>query len=121
MSLRPEHLEEEQVHSRGEHLGIPWVVAKAPMFGALNGYVRLPEGHPWHGLDYEEIEVDVHGGVTYHSGGWIGFDTLHFADIWPGSPEFMKESSSPSDIRWTAERVQNEVKNLARQVAEHGA
>lgn len=67
-----------------------------------NGYVVLPPGHPWHGVDYDEINVDVHGGLTFSRAannlswaeiepdwldGWvIGWDTAHFDDSleeWP--------------------------------------
>lgn len=34
-------------------------------FGALCGYVAVHEGHPWHGKDYDDIQADVHGGLTY--------------------------------------------------------
>ena len=30
-----------------------------------NGYVLIPEGHPLHGTHYNNINVDVHGGLTF--------------------------------------------------------
>ncbi|PRY38409.1 hypothetical protein CLV58_109136 [Spirosoma oryzae] len=50
-----------------------------------NGYVELPEGHPWFNVHYEHIPVDIHGGLTYanfeEGKGWvIGFDTAHYGD-----------------------------------------
>jgi hypothetical protein len=61
-----------------------------------NGYVVLPKGHPMHGRGYDDIPVDVHGGLTFaqavedtgyeelgeeDAGGWIvGFDTAHWGD-----------------------------------------
>lgn len=30
-----------------------------------NGYVLLPKGHPWYGKFYTDIDVYVHGGLTY--------------------------------------------------------
>jgi hypothetical protein len=65
------------------------------------GYVGVPPGHPAHGMDYMDIPVDVHGGVTYAEpcGGrvchvpapgepadvfWIGFDFHHGGDMAPG-------------------------------------
>ena len=72
-----------------------------------NGYVLIPEGHPLHGVEYDEIHVDVHGGLTYSNlvddemleywdelspedkGSWcVGFDTAHSGDDvyrWPKS------------------------------------
>jgi hypothetical protein len=62
-----------------------------------NGYVKLVEGHPWYKMDYDDIPVSVHYGLTfgrmmdensrYHPPGfWIGFDTAHHEDNlfkWP--------------------------------------
>jgi len=67
-----------------------------------NGYVVLPPDHPWFGLDYDQIDVDVHGGLTFGKmttnltwgeiePNWlncyiIGFDTAHYQDNldeWP--------------------------------------
>lgn len=64
-----------------------------------NGYVALPPGHKYHGVEYDDIPVDVHGGLTYSSiykknsmgdgfewpedweGHWIiGFDCAHAYD-----------------------------------------
>lgn len=65
-----------------------------------NGYVIIPENHPFHGVDYDTINnfVNVHGGLTYSQsvtssvvqtfeldeddlGKWmIGFDTAHSGD-----------------------------------------
>lgn len=30
-----------------------------------NGYVLLPTNHPFYGIDYDDINVRVHGGLTY--------------------------------------------------------
>lgn len=69
-----------------------------------NGYVIIPIGHKLHGVDYDDIDVDVHGGLTFssviteddarawgidekHIGSWmVGFDTCHYGDSlsrWP--------------------------------------
>ena len=56
-----------------------------------NGYVRIPEGHPYYGKHYEDIPVDVHGSLTFSNhifgkdeyfsdGYWVGFDTAHYGD-----------------------------------------
>lgn len=52
-----------------------------------NGYVFLPKGHRFYGIDYDEINqhVEVHRGLTYSreddDGFWVvGFDTAHFGD-----------------------------------------
>lgn len=86
-----------------------WFVREFPPIFALdftlsrgwgNGYVALPKGHPWYGMDYNEIPVDIHGGLTFSqlASNWaedhdfdpeswvIGFDTAHYGDnitVWP--------------------------------------
>ena len=56
------------------------------------GYIGLPKGHPLHGKDYDEIDINVHGGLTYSDNSgtypventgdiwWIGFDCGHYMD-----------------------------------------
>lgn len=62
-----------------------------------NGYVRIPEGHPYYEKNYDDIPVSVHGGLTFSNhvfedgeyfsdGYWVGFDTAHYGDTkerWP--------------------------------------
>lgn len=97
--------------------GIAWAIVEAPLYGAMNGYVQIPKSHPWHGLDYDDIDVEVHGGLTFSRDGWIGFDTLHSGDIWPGTPRYGDEGRFPSSRWWTAEQVAKEARALARKVA----
>jgi hypothetical protein len=62
-----------------------------------NGYVVIPVAHPLHGVHYDMIDIDVHGGLTFSElvddvlienfagklseedkGCWVvGFDTAH--------------------------------------------
>lgn len=112
-------LQHKEALEQGVENGIEWRVIEAPIYGAANGYVILPEGHPWRDKDLqmEDSEtVDVHGGVTYGptADGWIGFDTLHAFDIWPNSPRFGRDDAH--DIQWTVEMVVAETKRLAAQV-----
>jgi hypothetical protein len=61
-----------------------------------NGYVRIAEGHKYYGNAYDDIDVSVHGGLTFSEhitnndkwsdGFWVGFDTAHSGDNlqkWP--------------------------------------
>jgi len=86
-----------------------------------NGYVVIPKGHPYHGKHYDEIPVEVHGGLTFaepakeldwkelgekDKEGWVvGFDTAHYGDSlssWP-KVEVAKETR----------RLAKQLKNLA--------
>lgn len=102
------------VADEGVEDGIEWATANAPLYGAINGYVKVPEDHPWHGLDYDDIDVEINGGLTYARDGWIGFDTLHSGDYWPGCPDYWLDDHS---TQWTAALVAEETRSLARQVA----
>jgi hypothetical protein len=56
------------------------------------GYVGIPKTHPLYGINYNETDFEVHGGVTYSDGGvntkypiesdlwWFGYDCAHYED-----------------------------------------
>jgi hypothetical protein len=71
-----------------------------PLGGYGNGYVGLPKGHPYYGVTYEEIPVDVYGGLTFSEQKgeyWVvGFDVFHYGqnlNSWP-KDRCMKELMS---------------------------
>lgn len=71
--------------AQGEHMGFTWVISHNG-YGFRCGYVRLPPGHPWYGLDRAEIPAEVHGSVTFtersiRGNYWIGFDMAHARDL----------------------------------------
>lgn len=76
----------------GSYMGVNWVIAKSPIVG-FNGYVRVPESHPWAGLSCWDVEssgavssAGLYSGLTFHDGGrWFGFDTAHASDDWPSA------------------------------------
>lgn len=87
--------------------GMPCLIVRGPA-GALCGYVGVTEGHPLFGnSEPYEIDVDVHGGLTYGDAcfpsddegrhichvpkagesdhvWWLGFDCAHAFDFAPG-------------------------------------
>src|SRR5580765_2676048 len=44
--------------------GLDCMVNRGPS-GAWCGYVGVPPSHPWYGMDYNDVDVEVHGGLTY--------------------------------------------------------
>lgn len=110
-----------KVLDRGVEEGIEWVITKAPLYGAINGYVKIPFGHPWRHRDYETLNehVEVHGSLTFGSASfaeghnWVGFDTLHAGDYWPGDTNHFHDDWCR---HWTQEKVVEETKSLARQI-----
>ena len=114
---------EGRLVERGTESGVEWFTALAPINGSVNGYALLPEGHPWRDLDLQGSDCDsgpdVHGGVTYGPtpSGWVGFDTAHSGDVWPGQ-EYDLGYDTEWDVHWTNEKVADEARELARQIAE---
>ena len=105
------------------HRGINCMTQLGPF--TINGYIELPENHPW--FDEEEDlqffdGVEVHGGITYHEGRIIGFDTNHLGD--GQHPEAQFANMGASVFReehvhiWTWEEVEAETRRLADQVKE---
>lgn len=119
------------------------LISRGPS-GALCGYVGVPPGHPWHGMDYDRIDVDVHGGLTYadacDEGGhichvpapgrpkdvwWLGFDCAHAFDLCPRYEDLYKDRpwlspvcTTPLGVYRDVAYVRAEVTGLARQVAD---
>jgi hypothetical protein len=109
-------------------------------WGAWCGYTAVNPGHPLHGVDYselydrEDINLDVHGGITYTSlchddichvpqpgepddVWWWGFDCGHYCDT---VPDMLANGFGPypnSTYRDVA-YVREQVTDLARQLAE---
>ncbi len=87
------------------------MINRGPL-GALCGYVGVGPDHPYHGKDYDTINPDVHGGLTFSDPcaegddpadgichvpqpgrpddvWWFGFDCGHYMDVIPGMIEVM--------------------------------
>ncbi len=50
--------------------------------GPHNGYVHVPSSHPLAGKHYDDVPVDVHGGLTFSENEddgstWFGWDDCH--------------------------------------------
>ena len=101
------------------HQGINCMTQMGPF--TINGYIELPENHPWLNKgDLQDFnDVDVHGGITYHEGRVIGFDTNHLGD--GHHPEAQLANMGAPVFRggnlhtWTWEEVEAETRRLADQ------
>ena len=100
------------------------------------GYVELPKNHKYFRLDYDAIDVDCHGGLTYSDShlqdikdSWfIGFDCIHLGDgkdiniMDDKNKDFCKQypkleyHSLGGEIIWTTEMVEEELKQLIEQL-----
>lgn len=86
--------------------GLVCLAKRNPRSGNWCGYVGVAPGHPWHGKSYNDVEAEVHGGLTFADGcqegppeqtichvpapgeaddlWWLGFDCHHAWDFAPG-------------------------------------
>jgi hypothetical protein len=108
-----------------EYLGFKCLILRHPEFKHLCGYIALPPNHPYYGEHYDDIPVEVHGGLTFADEGdgkrrlkgywWIGFDCGHSNDYIPflGPP---RKYLRYRNIKY----VTNELKKLARQLTPEG-
>lgn len=102
---------------RFEYKGFPCVVVMQAL-GFRTGYVGIPKGHKLYGVNYGDVDIDCHGGLTYSSNHlvdqndedvwWIGFDTGHFMDgfdydaaleLFANYPETIKQIKLMMEIR----------------------
>jgi hypothetical protein len=120
-----------------EH-GLACLVTRSPL-GHLCGYVAVPRGHPWHGVDFgsgrspEEgvSKPEVHGGPTYGAAcqghvchvpepgepddvWWVGFDCAHYGDV---SPRMAVMFSDRHGTYRTIAYVRSETSTLAAQAS----
>lgn len=79
--------------------GLSCLIVRNAMNFHLCGYVGIKPSHPYFGKDYHDVDLDVHGGLTYAnkcigiichvSDGpndetwWFGFDYAHANDLIP--------------------------------------
>lgn len=98
MCLSVKMLRPQAVLAEGVHAGHEWAVVHNDI-GYRCGYVKVEAGHPWHGKDWDKIDCEVHGGITFaradqpcdkgglDNGWWVGFDCAHSGDA--PDPELM--------------------------------
>jgi hypothetical protein len=97
--------------------------------GVWCGYVGVPSSHPLYGVTHNDVDVEVHGGLTYSNKcdghvchdpepdmpddvWWFGFDTAHYRDYIPGNSFFRDSDQIYRDITY----VEEEIRSLASQL-----
>jgi hypothetical protein len=126
--------EPDKIQWQDEATGFPCLIVRNHM-GALCGYVGVSEDHPAYQKGYDDVNVDVHGCLTFSnfcSHGdeatsichipepgesdkvwWLGFDCAHWRDFCPAYGQKLGLSEGAyKDISY----VTTEVKSLARQL-----
>ena len=112
------------------HVGFSCFVQRGPL-GAWCGYVGVPSTHPNYGQDYDDVQAEVHGGLTYadvcqgsichvpepgmpDDVWWLGFDCAHSGDTVPGMSHYRDRYDHEyyKDLQF----VTDETKALAEQL-----
>ena len=104
-------------------IGVSYILSQIER-GFGNGYVCLPKWHPYFKVHYDNIPVNVHGGLTFshydeHENMWvIGFDTSHAGDSLTNcSFEYIKEQCIFLQKQClNVEGISDTVKNIKRRV-----
>ncbi|MDE1854643.1 MAG: hypothetical protein KGI38_13035 [Thaumarchaeota archaeon] len=82
------------------------------------GYVAGPKGHLAYAKSYDDIDVSVHGGLTYGETKdgltWFGFDCAHSGDAMSG--EMAKYNFDRDAHFWILDEVVKETNRLAEQL-----
>jgi hypothetical protein len=121
--------------AKGVHEGYEWEVTSNRL-GYRCGYVRVPQGHPWHGQGYDDVRTaggdwpDVHGGLTFaeadtdcgkggeDSAWWLGFDCAHAGDApdpeLPGSEVMMRHGLAPATLDQFTEMYDHGYRDVVR-------
>lgn len=131
--------EPDKIQYQDEDTGLPCLI-KRNSCGILCGYVGVPKEHPSYGKHYDEVDVEVHGGLTFSdkcSGDetgichivdhgenddvwWLGFDCGHAGDLTPAFLYMIKKY--PETVHYTKEKyrdikyVKKQNANLAKQL-----
>lgn len=102
------------------------------LMGVWCGYVAVPPDHPAYQCDFDDLDIDVHGGLTFagpcrgqicrapkpgqpEDVWWLGFDCAHGGDVIPSSNEY-HFPAFPGDTYKAVPFVRREIERLAVQL-----
>lgn len=110
-----------------KHRDLFCAIVRMPWSGVLNGYVAVTQDHKHYGDFYDDVRVDVHGGLTYADKQlsnieerllgdlwWFGFDTNHLYDKQPFEYFNIDRNGTYRDFDY----VLDQTKSLAEQLSE---
>jgi hypothetical protein len=126
--------EPDQVFWVDEATGYHCSILRSIRGGHLCGYVAVQKGHPLYGKTYSDIDLEIHGGLTYsepcqgdseqgicpatenNDKAWkFGFDCAHVGDFSPGR-EYLDLVFTGWDTYKNIAYVTAEVESLAKQL-----
>ena len=107
-------------------VGFQCEIKRAPSLLHLCGYVTVPTTHPCHAKRCDEVDVNVHGGLTYANtddyGTTFGFDCAHLDDLVPGMLRYAADAAMASEYMDTYRDiayVTAQVNSLAQQLHDY--
>lgn len=94
-------------------------------------YVEIPNTHSCYKKRYDEIDIDVHGGLTYSKdylyipenenlkNSWfIGWDYAHAGDYFGYNENFLLYLQERNNKKWTTKEIQQDVYSVCEQLKE---
>ena len=142
----PWQTEPDKIEFRDEETGLPCIIRRNH-YGVLCGYVAVPEDHTAFDASYHDVEVEVHGGLTYSSRCqeenrehgichtprpgdpdnvyWLGFDCGHAFDFSPGMAAHERKLNAghsyfQDGVYRDISYLRQECRNLALQLSKMG-
>lgn len=103
------------------------IVMRGPV--SICAYVGVRQGHPLYQVDYNDIDIDCHGGLTFSRGGnkyrplgywWLGWDYGHYGDkaFYYLDPR-MSFLSDNGEHGWTPDEVLSEIPDVLKQLNDY--
>lgn len=71
-------------------------IKRHPTLKSLCGYVLIGKTHPYWTID---IDIEVHGGITFDDGVKLGFDCAHMGDLVPARHKYVGMGMHPRDTK----------------------
>lgn len=116
-----EWLKEEDYY-KFEIKGFTCEIKRHPSLKHLCGYVRLKPSNTSYGVHYDDIDINIHGGLTYSVQEGldfvIGFDCAHIGDLVPQTYMLFKDTPlfDSTEVYRDVQFVKNELLNLVNQL-----
>ena len=126
MIYQSTRLKEPELLASGEHKGYNYYVLNQGTHPC--GYVEIPRDSKYFNVDYDNIPVECHGGLTYgrrflvgvatddDNRYFIGWDYAHYGDFVGYRLGYLEELANFFDVKYTTEDVVTECKYVINQL-----
>ena len=91
-------------------------------------YIQIPKEHRYYKKNYDDIDINCHGGLTFSKSDlyfnpteswWIGWDYAHGNDYMGYyGLDCLKGFDHSNDKKWTTQELLNDVKDVIKQLKE---